>query len=247
MDFNESQASRPSWQAQQSSGSEPKRVCIVITAYNEVPTIADIICKSKKYVDTVFVVDDCSNDGTDEIARQNGARLIKHSVNRGIGAAQQSGYDAAISNGFDYIIQIDSDGQHNPKYIPEMLEVAQGCDMVIASRFLSKSYQGYPFVRRLGISFFTLVANLLTRANITDITSGYRVYRTGSLRKLSRLPNRHWAVWQTLEAAKKGFRIREVSVEMPVRDVGKSQFSLVTYGLYPFRMFWTILKVLLST
>ncbi len=245
MNFNKYQLTRSNQQTQQNSGSELKKVCAVIPAFNEAKTIGKIIQETKNYVDAVFVVDDGSNDGTGEVAQQNGARVIKHNVNRGIGAAQQSGYDAAICNGFDYIIQIDGDGQHNPKYIPEMLEVAQGCDMVVASRFLNGSHQGYPFVRRLGISFFTLVVNVLTHAAITDVTSGYRLYNTESLRKLSRLPSRHWAIEQTLEAAKKGFRIKEVSVEMPVRNIGKSQFSVVTYGLYPFRMVWVVMKVML--
>lgn len=231
--------------SRQQSGNNWIKVCAVIPAYNEARTIGKIVKETKKYVDTVFVVDDGSSDDTAEVAQQNGARLIKHNVNRGIGAAQQSGYDAAISNGFDYIIQVDGDGQHNPQYIPGMLRVVQESDLVIASRSLNGSYQDYPFVRRLGISFFTLVVNVLTHAGITDTTSGYRAYRSESLKKLSRLPDRHWAMWQTLEAAKKGFRINEVSIEMPLRNTGKSQFSFVTYTLYPFRMVWVILKVML--
>ncbi len=225
--------------------SKPMKICAVIPAYNEGKTIGEVIQQAKQYVDTVFVVDDGSSDDTAEVARQNGAKVIRHNVNQGIGAAQQSGYDAAISEEFDYIIQLDSDGQHDPKRIPEMLEVAQGCNMVIGSRFLNNSHKDYPFVRRLGISFFTRLTNLLTHAAITDVTSGYRVYRTESLRKLSRLPSRHWAIEQTLEAAKRGFRIKEVSVEMPVRNRGNSQFSLRTYALYPFRMIWVIMKVML--
>lgn len=221
------------------------KVCAVIPAYNEAKTIGNIIQETKKYVDTVFVVDDGSTDNTAEMARRNGAEVIQYPVNRGPGAAVQTGYAAAITNGFDYIVQIDADGQHNPKHIPRMLSIAQNCDIVIGSRFLNKSYRAYPFLRRLGISFFTLVANLLTQVDITDVTSGYRVYRAESLKKLSRISSRHWAVEQTLEAGKKGFRIKEVSIEMPRRDIGKSQFSLLVYGLYPFRMLWAILKVML--
>jgi len=230
----------------QQSGNNRIRTCAIIPVHNEASTIAEIVRETKKYVDIVLVVDDGSDDGTAEIAQDNGAYVIRHSANRGVGTALQSGYDTAISNRFDYIVQLDGDGQHNPNYIPELLEVAQKCDMVIASRFLNGSYQGYPFIRRLGISFFTLVVNLLTHASITDTTSGYRAYRTGSLEKLGRLPDRHWAVGQTLEAARKGFSIKEVSVEMPVRDAGESQFSVVTYGLYPFRMVWVVMKVMLS-
>lgn len=221
------------------------KICAVIPAYNEAATIGKVIQETKKYVDAVFVVDDGSTDNTAEVAQHHGAQVIRHRTNRGIGAAQQSGYDAAINNGFDYIVQLDGDGQHNPEHIPEMLSVAQGCGMVIGSRFLNESYRAYPFVRRLGISFFTLVVNLLTHVGITDVTSGYRVYRTESLRKLSRTSSRHWAVEQTLEAGKRGFRLKEVPIEMPPRDTGKSQFSLAVYARYPFTMTWVILKVML--
>ena len=221
------------------------RICAIIPAYNERETIDKIIQETKQYVDTVFVVDDGSTDDTAEMARENGAEVIRHDVNRGIGAAQQSGYNVAIRNGYDYIVQLDGDRQHNPEHIPEMLSVAQGCDMVIGSRFLNKSYRGYPFVRRIGISFFTLVVKLLVGVNITDVTSGYRVYKAESLRKLGQLSSRHWAVEQTLEAGKRGFNIKEISIEMPVRNMGKSQFSLVRYALYPFRMIPIIIKVML--
>ena len=123
-----------------------------------------------------------------------------------------------------------------------MLERAQDCDMVIASRFLNGSYRQYPFVRRLGVTFFSMVVRTATGQSITDVTSGFRVYRIGSVSRLTDLPDRHWAVAQTMEAAKKGLCIREISVEMPVRREGKSQFSLVRYALYPFRMVPVMLR-----
>jgi len=229
----------------QQDGDNRVRVCAIIPAYNEAETITEVIQQTRKYVDKVFVVDDGSTDNTAEVARRNGAKIIQHLVRRGPGAALQSGYDIAISNGFNYVLQIDGDGQHNPRHIPKMLELARRCDMVIASRFLNKSYQSYPFVRRLGISFFTFVVNLLANAGITDVTSGYRIYRTESLKRLGPVPNGHWAVEQTLEAAKKGFRIKEISAEMRLRSTGKSQFSLKQYAFYSFRMVWAIIKAML--
>ena len=221
------------------------KVCAVIPAYNEEKTIGDVVNQTKQYVDKVFVVDDGSIDGTAEVARQHGAEVIQHPVNIGIGAAQQTGYDAAINNDFDYIIQLDSDGQHDPKYIPEMLEIAQSCDMVIASRFKDNNNDGYPFVRKQGISFYSRLTNLLANTNITDVTSGYRVYRTECIKNIGRLPKTHWAIAQTLEAAKKGFKIKEMAVVMPVRKQGESQFSFTTYCLYPIIMIWVIIRVML--
>jgi len=219
------------------------RICAVIPAYNESATIGSIIKGIIKYVGSVYVIDDGSTDNTAKVAKENGAKVIKHSINYGIGYALQSGYDAASHDEFDYIVQVDGDGQHNPKYIPEMLKIAQGCDFVIGSRFLNNSHRDYPFIRRLGISFFTLVVNLLASLRLSDVTSGYRVYKTESLRRLHRISTGHWAIEQTLEAGKRGFKIKEVSIEMPPRRIGKSQFSFFVYCLYPLRMMWAILKV----
>ncbi len=217
-------------------------VCAVIPAYNEERTIGEVVRETQKYVDKVFVINDGSTDCTAEVARQSGAEVIHHSMNRGAGASFQTGCDAAIVNGFDFMVQVDADRQHDPAYIPQMLQTIRGCDMVIASRFLSSSHNKCPFIRRLGISFFTRVVNLLTKAKITDVTSGYRMFRTASLEKLASVPDRHWAVAQTMNAATKGLRIKEVPVKMPIRTEGKSQFSLKVYCLYPLRMASIVLR-----
>jgi len=223
------------------------KVCAVIAAYNESRTVGSVIQGASQYVDKVLVVDDGSTDGTAEIAREFGAELVQHATNRGPGAAVQTGYAAAIAAGFDYIVQIDADGQHNPEYIPKLLEVAVSdeCDVVIGSRFLNDSFREWPFVRRLGIAFFTKLVNLVGSTNVTDVTSGFKVHRASSLAKLSRSSDRFPAAEQILEYAKKGMKIREVSVEMPVRSAGNSYLSLKRLMLYPFYVTWAILKVML--
>jgi len=193
-------------------------------------------------VDKVFVVDDGSSDRTAVLAQEGGAEVIRHPVRRGVGAALQSGYRAATAQGFDVVVQLDADGQHDPRYIPAMLDCVRDADMVIGSRFLNESHAEYSLVRRAGIWFFTWVVNRLTSAGVTDITSGYRAFRAASLGRLTHAPDGHWAVEQTVEAARKGLVIREVSVPMPVRRSGKSQFTLRRYALYPFRMIGAIAR-----
>lgn len=222
---------------------QPK-VCAVIPAYNEHGTLGKVVQEIKKYVDTVIVLDDGSTDDTGEIARQNGAQVFRHESNRGIGLALQSGYDIAISNNFDLVVQLDADGQHDPKHIAEMLNLIKNCDVIIGSRFPNQSHRQYPVVRRAGISFFTAIVNFLGGTRVTDVTSGYRMYRTQVLKKLTPLSERHWAVGQTLEIGKMGFTVKEISIEMPVRSTGKSQFSFIKYALYPFRMILIIIKVM---
>ena len=222
------------------------KVMALIPAYNEEETIKDIVTKARGYVGEVIVIDDGSTDSTPEFAEHAGATVVSHVINRGVGAAVRTGYRYGTERGFDYIVQIDGDGQHDPRYIPKLLEAAEdGSDIVIGSRFLNESYKGYSLLRRTGIIFFTRLGNLLSGLEITDITSGFRVYRVESLKKLSRNQDKHWAVEQTLEAARKGLKINEVSVEMPTRELGKSQFNPHTFFWYPIRMIEIILRILI--
>lgn len=218
----------------------------VIPAQNEEHTIYEVVTQVNQYVEEVVVVDDGSTDATKARAREAGALVISHPLNRGVGAAQRTGYRIALQKNPDYIVQIDGDFQHDPTYIPALLEQCQkGYDMVIGSRFLNPSHKNYTVARRSGITFFTWVANFVGSLTVTDVTSGFRCYRASALAQLSPLPDRHWALEQTLEAAKKNMKITEVSVEMPVREKGFSQFDVKTYALYPFRMVECVIKVLL--
>lgn len=116
--------------------------------------------------------------------------------------------------------------------------------MVIGSRYLNESIEEYPIIRRLGIRFFTLLVNAFSGIQITDVTSGFRVYRASQLAEILHDSDRHWAVEQTLGAAKQNLRIEEISVKMPTREHGRSQFDLDTFVLYPVRMMDVILRVL---
>lgn len=223
------------------------KVCAVIPAYNEAATIGRIIRETREYVDTVFVVDNGSTDKTADIARRSGAQVIDYSAKRGYGAAQYAGQQAAIQNGCDYILQLDADGQHDPIYIPKLLELAQSgnYDIVLGSRLLTDSYKNLGFVRKIGIIFFSKVVSILGHTRITDVTSGFKVYKASSLKKLSKPSDINPAVEQMLEIAKKGMSIKEVPIEMPVRNTGESHLSLARFALYPLRAAWLTLKVML--
>ncbi len=218
----------------------------VIPAHNEAETIGEVVAQVKKYVEEVIVIDDGSQDGTREKALQARATVVSHPLNRGVGAALRTGYRVALEREADFIIQIDGDFQHDPKYVPQLMEQAEnGCDIVVGSRFLNPSHREYNVTRRAGIKFFSWTANVLGSLDVTDVTSGFRCYRGSALALLSPLSDHHWALEQTLEAARKGLQIKEISVEMPVRARGTSQFNIETYVLYPLRMIECVIKVLL--
>ena len=222
------------------------KVIALIPAFNEEKTLAGVIAGVQEYVGEVVVVNDGSSDATAEVARKEGAIVLSHVLNRGVGAAQSTGYHYGIEKGYDFIVQVDGDGQHNPRYIPELLKVVtSGYDMVIGSRFLNPSFRHYSLIRRKGVPFLSRLTNLLAGLTVTDVTSGFRVYRVKKLQELSRHQDRHWAVEQTLEAARKGWRIKEISVEMPTRQIGETQFNVKTILLYPVRVLEAILKILI--
>lgn len=221
------------------------RTIAVVPAYNESETIGPVVRETLEHVDDVVVIDDGSDDETADIARQNGATVVQHVINTGVGGALRTGYRYAMKKGFDIIVQIDADGQHDPDYIPMILEAIEDRDMVIGSRYLNESFEQYSLVRKVGIQFFTRAVNLLGGTDITDVTSGFRAYRVESLQEIIHESDDHWAVEQTLEAARKGQQISELSVEMPTREEGESQFSLETFVMYPLRMMDIIVRVLI--
>lgn len=221
------------------------RSLAVIPAYNESETIGTVIKGTEQYVDSVVVVDDGSADETVRKARDHGAAVLEHAFNTGVGGAVRTGYRYAIEQDFDFVVQVDADGQHDPDQIPRLLDAAPDADMVIGSRYLNDSHQEYSFVRKLGIRFFTEMVNALGGVEITDVTSGFRVYRVSALESILHHSDKHWAVEQTLEAAQRDFEIVEVSTEIPTRTDGDSQFTLETFVLYPLRMTDVALRVLL--
>ena len=228
-------------------GSNQVKICAVVPAFNEERTIGRIIQETKKYINDVFVVNNGSTDNTAIIARECGAEVIDYYAKRGYGAAQYAGQQFAIQKGYDYILQLDADGQHNPNYIPQLIESMQNgnYDIVLGSRFLTTSYKNFSFMRKSGIIFFSKTISFLGHTKITDATSGFKIYRTSSLRKLNKPSDINPAVEQMMEIAKKDMKIKEIPIEMPIRNTGNSHLTPTKFSLYPLRAIWHIIKVLI--
>lgn len=133
------------------------RILLIIPAFNESKNIANLLDEiySLKMNTDALVINDASTDNTSEIAKKHGAAVIDLPVNLGIGGAVQTGYLYALKNNYDVAIQVDGDGQHNPEYIPKLIESLRNnhADMVIGSRFIDFSGFQSSNARRMGIGF----------------------------------------------------------------------------------------------
>jgi glycosyltransferase involved in cell wall biosynthesis len=148
----------------------------VIPAYNEEKNIARVLAGVKKYTDNIIVIDDGSKDRTSQIAKDSGANVLRHFINRGLGGALGTGIEAALDSGADIILTIDADGQHDPDEIPKLTEpIIRGeADIVIGSRFLQK--QKMPLFRKAGNYFFNFFTYFLFNIKSTDSQSGMRAF-----------------------------------------------------------------------
>jgi glycosyltransferase involved in cell wall biosynthesis len=211
----------------------PQNITVILPAYNEEVSIGSIVLLTKFYADNVIVVDDGSLDRTAEVARKAGAEVIVHEVNQGKGAALKTGFTAAADLGADIIITMDSDGQHNPAYIPRLVApiIEGSADMVNGSRYLNGLDRNTPIYRRVGQTILDRFTNLNSGLTITDSQSGFRAF-AASTEDIFRFSAQGMAIESEMlaDAGKSGLRIKEV--EIGVRyDVDCSTLSPIKHGL----------------
>jgi glycosyltransferase involved in cell wall biosynthesis len=165
-----------------------RRILICIPAYNEAKSIADVIQKAKKHGCDVIVYDDGSTDNTKEVATSSGATVIRDPNNKGYGVAIRSLFQAAKEKNADIIVTIDSDGQHNPDQISNVLKpiLNDGFDIVVGSRFLNdQDKRKVPVYRYVGIKIITKLVQAASYNNITDAQSGFRAFSRNALSKIN--------------------------------------------------------------
>jgi len=192
----------------------------------------------------VLVVDDGSTDATAGEAESEGALVIRHPYNLGIGGAVQSGYKYALRHDYDVAVQVDGDGQHKPEYLPAMVEALHTsgaeADMVYGSRFLGDPGYKVPLARRLGNLIFSVVLTTLTRQKITDPTSGFRMTNRRGIELFARdYPHDYPEVEAILMLHANRLRIHEVHARMNARGFGQSSID------YP-RSAYYMIKVMLA-
>jgi glycosyltransferase involved in cell wall biosynthesis len=205
------------------------RILIIIPAYNEEDSILTTVQKIKSTTTIDYIViNDGSTDRTLDILQKNQINHINLPVNLGIGGAMQTGYKYAWRKGYDYAIQLDADGQHDPADLNNLIrEITKNkLDMVIGSRFVERTgYKGSK-IRRFGITYFYYVIRLLTRMKVTDPTSGYRIVNRRVLQEFANeYPTDYPEVEVLVQLMKKNYKIKEIKVEMNQRQGGSSSIT----------------------
>ncbi len=223
------------------------RVLIIIPAYNEEENILNTVksiekIKIKNVVLDYVIINDGSKDSTKEVCLKNNLNFVDLPFNLGIGGAVQTGYKYAYYNDYDVAIQVDGDSQHNPNYIKTLIEeIEKGNDFVIGSRFVKElsSFKSSK-IRRVGISWLSIITKLVTGKKIYDPTSGFRAANKEIIKLFSDdYPVDYPEPDTNAMLAKKGFKISEIPVEMNPRTAGKSSIS-------PFKSIHYMLKVSFS-
>lgn len=214
---------------------------VIIPAYNEEGAILNTVRAIEENAPSFdyIVINDCSTDTTKKILDENHLRHLNLSINSGIGAAVQTGYIYAYRNGYDCAVQMDGDGQHDPRFLEDMMKTMKkdSADMVIGSRFIEKKGFQTSFARRLGINFFKNWIRILTGQTITDATSGMRLCNVSVIKLFADDYPRDYPEPETVvEVIKKGYRVEEIPVEMKARVSGKSSINLHKSIYYMFKV-----------
>jgi dolichol-phosphate mannosyltransferase len=209
---------------------------IIVPTYNEVETLEAIVERITAAVPDadVLVVDDDSPDGTGALAERLAGsyqqlRVAHRAEKDGLGRAYLVGFEHAISHGYDYVVEIDADGSHDPAELPAMLALARdGAGLVIGSRWVpGGSIRDWPRTRQAISRTGNWYARIALRSRIRDITAGYRVYRTELLRTihLDTVSSQGYCfqVEMAWRAERAGERIVEHPIEFVERTAGSSK------------------------
>jgi glycosyltransferase involved in cell wall biosynthesis len=223
------------------------KLVVMIPAYNEEKSIAEVISEIPRQVEgvssvKVLVINDGSTDGTVREAEHAGAdKIVGHGTNKGLGATFKDGLDAALDMGADVIVNIDADGQYNATEIPRLIQpiLEDKADFVLGWRDIDK-LAFMPRGKRIGNKTATWVTRRFCHLPIKDAQSGFRAFSRDTAMKLN-LSGRYTYVQETLiQASYKGLRIEQVPIEFRAR---KGQSRLISnIGAYARRAGVTIIS-----
>ena len=214
-----------------------KRVLIIMPALNEAGSIAEVVSEVRGELPTVdvLVVDDGSTDDTAARAASAGAAVVRLPFNLGVGGAMRTGYRYARDHGYDVAIQVDADGQHDPRYVPKLVDALQDADLVIGARFAGVGEYTVRGPRRWAMRMLSAVISRVARTKLTDTTSGFRACNRTLIEFFA-----HWypaeylgdTVEVLVRVARSKHRIVQIPIAMRTRMAGTPSQSPVKATLY---------------
>jgi glycosyltransferase involved in cell wall biosynthesis len=205
-------------------------VLVIAPALNEQGAIAGVVRSVNEAMPgvPVLVIDDHSTDGTVAVAMAAGAQVLRLPVHLGLGGAVQAGYKLAFESGYDYVIRVDGDGQHDPRDIPRILEALRttGAEVVIGSRFVGAGGAYTSVARSAGIVFFRLLLRPILGRMIYDPTSGFVGVNRKALEVFAHsFPLTYPEIEALVVLQRKRFRFHEIHCVMLPRRTGKSTIT----------------------
>lgn len=212
--------------------SAPESLLVIVPAFNEEAAVGQVVRSIHAVLPgvPVLVIDDCSADSTIAVARAAGARVLALPHHLGLGGCVQAGYKLAYELGYQYVIRVDGDGQHDPRDIPRVYDalLETGCEMVIGSRFVEDNGSRSGPVRSLGIRFFRAVLRPILGRPVRDPTSGFVGVNRAALQVFSKsFPLEYPEIEALVVLQRKAFRFAEVPCKMRPRLAGRSTITAV--------------------
>jgi hypothetical protein len=229
--------------------SAEARILVIVPACNEREGIASTLDELRVNVPfaDVLVVDDGSRDGTADIAKNMGVKVLRLPFNLGIGGAVQTGFKYALRGDYDAVVQVDADGQHDASYLPRLIDclVAGKADIVVGSRYLDDDPPKVSFVRNLGIRYFSWLASRVIGCRITDCSSGFRALNRRAVRFFSEnYPVDFPDAEALILAHRAGLSIAELPARFRRRSRGKSSLHVFRFLYYPVKETFSVLMIL---
>jgi hypothetical protein len=221
-------------------------VVVKMAAYNESENLPDVLGRMPGGVD-VLVIDDASPDETGQVARSLGAMVARHHLNLGQGIADITGFLIAFDMGYRYVVEMDADGQHDPRAVPLFVETLKrnpDVDIVVGSRILGSQDKDASALRTRFLPLYTRMINWATGYSLTDGLCGYKAYRMGSLVRHpgaleGLIESEYIAAEMYMRFSRLGLRIIEIPVNVSRRTHGKSRKGTFRYGA---AVAWIILR-----
>lgn len=204
----------------------PGRALVVLPALNEARSVGGVVAEVHAVLPEadVLVVDDGSVDPTAQVARQAGAAVLRLPYNLGVGGAMRAGFRYAERHGYDVVVQIDADGQHDPTYLPHVLAALDHADVIVGARFAGVGDYEVRGPRAWAMKLLSRVVSRIVHAPLTDVTSGFRAANRRAMRVFAlHYPAEYLGdtVESLVIARRSGLRIAQVPVAMRRRQHGR--------------------------